>query len=203
MRNILEATGKMHDNSNSIDKIKFLFLLLLLVGCSSVELEERMQNSCKNRIADRVLRKATSEINQKTSLRPIGTAGQMMHEIEMLGLAFNCYEDLTIEEGRNLLLFCVDALMKTVNENEEIRHYLKNYPFNEKNIEIRLFLQHPDGSKTQPGELTVLVALKGKIEYEIRDPITKRLKIIYEETYEEAKSQIANKQIIVMAKKLI
>jgi hypothetical protein len=76
--------------------------------------------------------------------------------------------------------------LRNINGNERICPYLKNDPFKPENIQIRIFLQKPDGSESELDKLTVIVMLDGKLKYRVDNPETGRFKTIYEETYAAA-----------------
>ena len=114
-----------------------------------------------------------------------------MHEVHMLALSFEYPHLINVCEGRELLIAAVETLLSTVNTNEKIRPYLIRYPFQPKNIEIRIFLRNPDRSEIAPGNLCIVSALGGTLEYDIHDPTTAHLVTAYEETYQEALDKLA------------
>jgi hypothetical protein len=167
--------------------ILFLIVIFLAVGCQQnigyeLSKDEKLANEITSRVA--------AKLKKEMGLRPCGTNGQMMNKIKVLGLSFNYYKPISIEEGRELLITAVDEFVKAVNEDERIRPYLNNYPFESKNIDIEIFLHNPNGSDVTAGNLRVISSVGGILEYDIRDPKTNRLTTIYKETYEEAVSKM-------------
>ena len=114
----------------------------------------------------------------------------MMNKVEMLFLAFQYYNSIDIDQARELLVNSVDSLVYEVNINEQVRPYLIYHPFKPKNVDIKIFLQNPDGSTIKPGKLIIAKAAEGRLEYKIRDPKTDRLTTIYSETSLEAKAKL-------------
>ena len=168
----------------------FLFVFMA-VGC-----QKQYTPSTKEQLANEVTRRVAVQLKKERDLYPIGSGGRMMDQIKMLALSFDYYKDIGIEGGRELLVASVDEFVAAVNGNEQIRPYLGNYPFESKNIEIRIFLRNPDHSNPVPGKLCVLSAIDGVLDYDIRDPTTDRLKAVYKETYDEAKQKLAVSQIL-------
>ncbi len=80
--------------------------------------------------------------------------------------------------------------LNTINAKEQIRPFLQNDPFQPKNIEIRIFLQKPNGSEPEPDRLTVVSMTRGILEYDVRSSETGRLTTIYEETFEEVAAKL-------------
>jgi hypothetical protein len=170
--------------------MRYIFLVMsvfFLAGCLT---QNRYQPSNKEQLANEIILKVASELRKKTNLHPCGSGGQMMNEIKMLALAFDCYAPLDISEGRKLLIVAVNEFVDAVNADEQIRPYLFNYPFEAKNIEIRIFIQNPDGSQFGQDRLCVISAIDGMLKYKMNDPEGPLFKIVYEETYEEAVQKI-------------
>lgn len=70
---------------------------------------------------------------------------------------------------------------------------LYRYPFEPKNVEIRIFLKGPDGRAVLHGELSVVSAIGGVFSYEIDNYETKLFTEVLQETYEEAKKKVVQK----------
>jgi len=159
--------------------MKIILLLLLFVfSCHQPSTKQQLVNEIRNKVA--------TQLKNEKKLFPIGTGGQMMDQIEMLALSFDYYGEIGIEEGRELLLGAINEFVATVNADERIQPYLKKFPFEPKNIEIRIFLRN-----STPGKLCVLSAIDDVLEYDIRDPKTDRLKSVYDETFQEATRKMA------------
>lgn len=162
----------------------FVVMCVFLSGC-------RQNNNTyilseKEMLSDEIIRKVAIKIKKEKNLHPCGTGGQMMDQIKMLYLGFNYYYDITIDEGRELLVYAVNEFVSEVNADERIRPYLNNYPFEPKNVQIGIFLFTQDGSLPALGKLIVITAQEGKLQYEIDDPETKLFKTVHSETFEEA-----------------
>jgi hypothetical protein len=169
-------------------RIPFIFFLLMII-CASCELPP-VDNSpylpSKQSLANDVRARTAFQLKREKGLIPFGTAGQMMDEIKMLGLSFQYYKEINIEEARELLMKAGSLLIKEINANELIRPYLDNYPFEAKNIEIKIFLFNPNGTQFDLDKLHYATMVKGKLKYVIRSSENNLYKTIYTETYEEA-----------------
>ncbi len=146
-------------------------------------------------IADQVLARAAKKIETTKDLHLIGIGAQMLNEIEMLALSFQCLREVDLNTARELIVYSVQTLMAEVNENEEIRPYLKNYPFTSKNVEIRIFCYQPDASNVALHKLEIISSINGIIKYYPRGPDKYKMEEpILTETYEEALSIINKKE---------
>lgn len=168
----------------------FLFGFFLFTSCNP-SWQKNYQFTNDEKLADEIIKKVAYELKREKGLIPCGTGGQMMDEIQMLALSFDYNKNISIEEGRQLLLTAIGEFTSAINRDERIRPYLANYPFLPKNVQIRIFLKNPDRS-TQPDRLVVVSAINSVLEYEIDDPNGPLFKTIHKETYEEA-HQVASK----------
>ena len=101
-------------------------------------------------------------------------------------MSFDCYNEITMDQGRELLIYCVSEYLSAINSNEKIRPYLIHYPFTPKDVEIRIFIHRPDHRDVPMGALTVVSEMDGQLVYKILQPDPIVLKRIHEEPYEEA-----------------
>ena len=168
--------------------MKFLLLLLMLFlasSCDKTSAEVRRQTNEKQYAINVVTQKVANQLKNTTELAPCGFGSQAMHRVAKLCLSFFYYKSTNVEGGRRLLITAVDEFVASVNSDEQIRPYLKNYPFEPKNIEIRIFLRNSKGQDPPLGELYDVTAINGIFLYKIIDP-EGRLVDLYKETYDEA-----------------
>lgn len=172
--------------------ISSLLIIICMASCRSPDPSQDLEGIKKEKIADAILRKVATELKHETELRPVGNMGQMLGDVERLGLSFFYYKNIDIVEGRKLLVQAVNAMLTEVNQEKRIHPYLCRYPFLPRNIEIEIFLRNPDGRDVPQGNLWIVRADRGYLEYRIDHPTTKRLVTIYKETYEEAVQRLAD-----------
>ena len=163
--------------------MKTIAFVLLFVFFSSCSID---RISKKERISDKITAEVAKKIKEEIGLSLMGTGGGMMRQIHTLAMSFQCYDHLTIDQARELLVYCSEKYLYEINSNEQIRPYLQNYPFKVKNIEIRIFVYKSSEHPVPPGGLSVVTAVNGLLEYETSQPHPPRLKTIHEETYEQA-----------------
>lgn len=170
-------------------KAFLVVILAVLFSCSHNDPTVASQFNEDERIVNEITRKVGAKLKKETGLRPCGTGGNMMHGVKMLALSFDANFDLSVEEGRKLLIKSVDEFVQAVNADARIHPYLVDNPFGPKNVEIRIFLYHPNGSNVTPGALSVIKAINGMLIYETQD-VESHLNILFEEHYAEALSKI-------------
>ena len=144
----------------------------------------------KQSMANEVTNQAFIQLKMEKNLFPFGTGSGMMDEIWMLALAFQYFNLVEIDQARELLMSAGTVFINIINSKEQIRPFLKNYPFTPKNVEIQIFIKKPNGSRPDSGQLNVVTMKEGILRYKVRDPDNDLLKIVYEETYEEAAEKL-------------
>ncbi len=171
--------------------LRFLILIILATSCDPPpEMEVDIPyKPDKQSLSTEVRNHTILELRAKKNLVACGEGSGMMGQIRMLAISFDYYNEVDIDQARDLLMTASTVFLRNINAKEKIRPLLQNYPFEAKNIEIRIFLLKPDGSKPNIGNLSVASMVKGSVAYKVISPETKRLEIIYKETFDEALSK--------------
>ncbi len=174
----------------------FLFRLLILVIFCGCNLSSSRSNflSDKELIANKILKEIAVKLNKKWGLVPFGTAGQMMNEIKMLGLSFYYEKPLNLDQAREMLIDAVNEFTSAINQNDKIRPYLNNYPFEPDNVLVEIYIIKPGYQQVDPGKLTAIFASQGVLEYKIRGQIIDTSVTYHKESYMEAVQELKSKQ---------
>ena len=109
-----------------------------------------------------------------------------MDHVRMVALSFHCYRETDIATARGMLVRAAQECLEAYNNNDEIRPYLANYPFEPKNIEIWMWFYQPDRRDLPPECLQFAIAINGKISYDDIDPETLLSHTMHKESFEEA-----------------
>ena len=165
--------------------IIFLFALASLGGgiCYFL-LKSPFENYPK--LAHAITAKTAEKLENEKGLILVGTGGQMMDYIQMMMIGFEYRKVINVETARELLVYCVEEYLSAINASEEVRPYPHNYPFTFKNVEIVIYIRNPDGSTVALDKLRIAAADEGELFYYVDDPEKYTLRVIHEETYEEA-----------------
>lgn len=166
--------------------ICFLILILLLSGCQNSSNPKNYEIPIHEKIADKITAKTAAKIEHETRLRLMGTGGGMMHHVRMMAMSFAHYGEIDMEQGRELIVYCVNEYLSAINADAEIHPYLIHSPFTPKDIEIRIFIYQSDNKPVSEEQLSVISEIQGMITYKVEQPFPIVLKEIHEETYEEA-----------------
>ena len=174
-------------------KIIFLLLMLFITSCHYSKNEDPSEPT-KQSLTTEVLNQTILELRKEKGLCAYGYGGRMMHQIARLSLDFNYYNEIDINEARELLMTSGRVFLNNVNSNELIPPFLQNYPFEPENIEVAIYVRKPNGRQPDSDKLAIVTLIDGVLKYKIM-PDEYSLETIYHETFEEAQSklQVANK----------
>jgi len=168
--------------------VLFVVAMVLLAVCQT-STSGRFQVSAREQKIDAVTAQAGRKIQQETRLRLIGTGGGVIGEKKLfhgLAMSFSHYGTITMEEGREFLIYCVQEYLSAINGCEEIREELVHYPFAPRDVQIRIFIRGPKNEDVPIGELNIISAINGVLKYDIEQPGIPSMKEIHRETYREA-----------------
>lgn len=150
-------------------KVKLALKILLICAggylFSIAQLGSGYIPSEKQILADKIRSRVGKKIASEKHLRLIGMGGQLSQEVKMLGLSFQGFQELTLLEARSLIVFSIKTFLDEINSDENLRPYLKAYPFTAKNIEIGIWLYKPDHSEVSSTSIRYVVNRDALINY--------------------------------------
>lgn len=167
-------------------KIKFLFSLCLLAIVSQLNAEETFDLRARvDQIADEVIK----EMEKDYSISCIQTGGSMTDNLQGIKVSFGAFRKGSIEEAREIEVEAIHRLVKSINEDEQLRTHLGESPFPASRVQVSLsFSSNPEG------DLAYISHRDGTIHYRTRDSKSDRFKILQKESYDEAEQIIHSKQ---------
>lgn len=166
-----------------MNKIK----LFISIALAILMVASNLGSNCKYvKIAHRLTYKVASKLEREKGLQFVGRGGQMMDDIQMMAMSFDLYHEVDLKTARKLLIDTTREYLLAINNNEEVRPYLHQYPFTAKNIEIRIWIYNPDRSAVEFDKISYICALDGTLTYEVEKPGKHMSTVIHEEAYEDA-----------------
>jgi len=172
---------------NTLKKLISLYALSLCFSLNSYE----MPLPAKEKYANQSINQACKIINKEKKLYAIGTGGEMLDEVNALCLTFEGYQEIGLEEARELIVYCVSTFLNIINSNQQLQPYLGNYPFTSQNVEIMIFLYKPDRQEVGPDNISLVRSMKGLVEYHYGYPLYKISEPFLRESYQEACDKLA------------
>lgn len=110
----------------------FIGLLILLSSCHS--------KLHYVQLADNEILKFSKEMKEKHGLKLFSSGGGFQGGINSLTLSFSGNHQFTLEESRVFFISLTQKFIDSVNSNNELRPYLTQYPFTEKNLDFTILL---------------------------------------------------------------
>lgn len=145
-------------------------------------------------IANEITASVAKKLTKKHKMDLIGEGGGMMGSIYMIGLSFQIDHPLERSEARERILDCVEELLTAFNSNQEVRPFLKNYPFTTENVQVAIFSVTKDGREVyDPYIAVVSVDQNNYITFRTEEPNNKSYKNRHKEPYAEALSMLKSK----------
>ena len=108
--------------------------------------------------------------------------------------ADSCIQRTTFHADAAIAIKATEDYLAAINMEESLRQYLANYPFGPKNVEITIFLQDSRGRSIQPDQFDHIKSANGFITCKADVPETNKYRIVFKETFEEAKYKVASQQ---------
>ncbi len=170
--------------------MKIILSLILLFSFIFFQFKDFTKPDPVNNLAIEV----SKFIAEKYELTPIGIGGSFKEGISLIKVKFNFNgKPLDIGEGRKMIINVSEDVLKFINSNQNIRHLLKNYPFNIDNIDIDIFCYNSEGKVINDPYLKIISNDHKEISYFTQDPNNSlRYKQEIFETYIEALRKVKN-----------
>jgi hypothetical protein len=149
--------------------MKTIFFSLIFL----ISIQSYLQASSESKhvkYAEKVMAKAAKFLAQKYGLTPIGNGGSMMKTVDILSLSFTLSHKLNQKKSRELIIACSEDFLAIINNDKNIRPYLKNYPFNFQNIELTIFIHDINDRKIYDPDIGVVSLFQGSVWYKTYDP---------------------------------
>lgn len=168
-----------------------IYLVIILFAFTGFVMPSKIQGHAPSKgeqLVNVTLAEAARTIKEKYDIKPCGMGATMPGgPIRGLTLCFDTKYPYTKEQLRELLIKSVQELLKQVNENNEIQEFLKERPFNLKNVQIIIYNSDEDGREVYDPGISTAEISQGILTYQTVDAAdTFKYRQEFTETYEEA-----------------
>lgn len=168
----------------------FTIIIFFVVSCSENAQNFGYKPNPVSIIINEIEKKVFSQLQIEKNLYPFEFGGGGKDPVKLLHFGFLYFNEIEIKEARELIITAGDQFLKEINANEQMRPYLANFPFKPENIQVEIFLKRQDKSEIGLEKLRVITMRDAEVRYYIRSSETKRLTIVYKETYDEASRKL-------------
>jgi len=146
-------------------------------------------------IAREIRAKVAKKLVKKHEMECVGVGGGMMGSVYMIGLSFQIHRPIDRNEARERIIDCVEELLTAVNQNDEIRPFLKNYPFTTDNVQVAIFIKDKNRRDLYDPNISVVSVFKSQeISYCTTEPDKMKYKTQIREPYQEALALVKGKR---------
>jgi hypothetical protein len=165
--------------------ILILFAALMFSECNNTSGKYEKGESLLKKVEKRTILKISKKYNLFLSAIGGGTDDQ---GIWLVNFMFDRRgKPYTIQESRAVIVDCIEELLSEINNDQEIRPYLKEYPFTPKNVSLTIISYDENGYDLVDPDLSVVSSSRGEINYSTTDPKNSyKYKLDIYESYEEA-----------------
>lgn len=177
-----------------LKSIGYLIILFLFSGFT-LYVEKPEEPPEYPKYAKEITRAFAKEMEKELGLQHCGDGGSMPYDVEKIYAIFSANRRANLEEAREIEVKAVERLLQLINSHEQIRPYLREFPFNFNRIGIRITFDNEYNQSYSDGTVAFMTLARGKICYCYHDPIADDLIDIVEESYEEAKAIVQNKPL--------
>jgi len=156
------------------------FVIFAMTRCDSLKEDEI--------IARRLMYRVIDVLESRYQLRYIAysEAGDK-NGYKKIGLDFNRFGKMSKDEGRKIIIDCVNVLLNEINSDPKLQPFLIDKPFTINNVRIVIIVFTSEGKDIFYPDIRVFSAFGGKINYSTKSPDHKyNYYTREEETFEEA-----------------
>lgn len=171
-----------------IEKLASAFLFfscVFLSGCSS-ETPPVPRDINYVHYSNKVVNQFCDEIEKKNGLICVGAGGSFAHDIQSIHLRFISYQTPNCEEARKIEIIAIEKFLKAINENKEVRPYLREHPFTPDRVNISISFRDKKKELEEDGALYSVFQAKNNILFYFKDSSNKFKYRTEKEPYEEA-----------------
>ena len=149
-------------------KIAAVILLIVLVAGCGFSGNPWGSNAASNRIAA----KTSTYLAKKYQMSIGGKGGQIIDgKVKEISVLFIRQKGpVSLEEGRKMIVDCVEEFISAYNSNPRVRPFLYNSPFGPKNFSISIIYYNENLGEIFFPDITVFSASRGEVGYCTNDP---------------------------------
>lgn len=170
---------------------------MILFGFTNQNIKDDLSN--EDKIFYGFINNEGSQIAKKYQMRFCGI-GRGIDE-EGVWLIKPCFQrrgsPLAVDSARELIINCLNDYLFAINNNEELKSYLKIYPFTPKNIDMTILNSDFNGEDIHHPYIRIILTSEGKIKYLTYDNAENNLryKSKKNESYDEAIAILSRQKI--------
>ena len=167
-------------------------LILLFVGIAAIKLENEPDEyqglPDDDKLLYQFINRQGKILGKKYHMEQSGNGLGGMDKVWLMTIAFDRYgTPINEQEARSLVVHCVEDLLEAINNDEQLRPYLRDYPFTAKNLRLSIINFDKNQDVHYFPNISVVSNSEGKVGFFTDDPSDKyKYHTKKYETYDEA-----------------
>ena len=181
-----------------VKKLSLLSLVTCILSSCGPEQADHVK------AAYRIMHEHIDDMKNDYGARPYGIGGGFLENVNKLRIHFVVVGSFTVEEARRFLYQTSQQFLKKINDDEEIRPYLSDYPFTANNLSYSFFVRNEDSQKVifesfedYDGHVSDFGIYEGKISYSISTQDKLGYQDVHRETFAEAEEILRNEGFLL------
>ncbi len=144
---------------------------------------------------DEVIQEFIKVAKKEFGVTPYGTGASMPFDVEKICVDFQLKKKATVEEARTLMVRLKEKFAEIVNKHEQLRPYLREFPFSPGRADVNLRFCNNQGLRNTDGSINyVLVGSNKNIYYFSSNLLTPNKDNQLQEPYDEAVKIVHSKK---------
>ena len=174
------------------------FIFCLSIFLSSCQNEISHKNSVEDEVSNKAIISIGKKLENKYNLSLGAIGGGAKDGIWLLTAGFTRHgKYLKLNESRLLIVEITQDYLKDINDNQELKPYLKVYPFTTSNLYVFVINLEKNGEEVKDPYIGSMSAREGIINYKTNDPCDEyKYKFKFKETFEEAVAKLQQEFVL-------
>lgn len=105
------------------------------------------------------------QMYKQRGLKCSDIGGDLSDGIKQVAFNFVLFKRASIAQARELLVQVTEDIVKQINANEKLRPYLKNYPFQPKDTQVRIYFWNKNRDFYQDGSVAGIYQKENEVHY--------------------------------------
>ncbi len=142
-------------------------------------------------VMDGILSTFVKKMREEHGLRCYSIGGRLTDHVEEIGASFTIIKHASQKQARKITSLVVESLLQEINSNDQLKPYLKEYPFPIDRVKLRIHFKKRNGYSYCDGSVKQITVEGKEISYFRRLPNLAEFEEVFaKEGYSQAKDKV-------------
>lgn len=148
----------------NLHTLLFIFIIFFVSACSTTDpFEETKSDFPQGPLLHKFKKSQALLLSGQYNMSCCMEGGSTTRQVKKIALGFQINRKLSRDEGRAIVIDCVNQIIKNVRASQELKPYLLPEGFNEKNVKVVIFINTDD--EPYDPEISVFSYSSGSISF--------------------------------------